>query len=89
MQTQLPRASMVNMLIVKGMVNFFKLLMDKVKITVLTLHRFYQILFGLGVTKEKIIVIGDVNGGNTSDKNRILKLASFDDSIYSNTNVIV
>lgn len=27
-----------------------------------------QILFGLGVTKEKIIVIVDVNDGNTSDK---------------------
>lgn len=27
-----------------------------------------QILFGLGVTKEKIIVVGDVNDGNTSDK---------------------
>ena len=27
-----------------------------------------QILFGLGVTKDKIIVIGDVMNGNTSDK---------------------
>ncbi len=27
-----------------------------------------QILFGLGVTKEKIIVVGEVSDGNTSDK---------------------
>ena len=27
-----------------------------------------QILFGLGVTKERIVVVGDVNDGNTDDK---------------------